>query len=66
MEKEIIEIFKYKVKDIIKGLDFVIDYHMNDYGEKKISAYIEEKRIWNWCLDILSETEAEVYNKKEE
>ena len=64
MEKEAIEIFRNKIKDKIEQLDRVIDYHMNNYNEEKISDYVDEKIIWKWCLELLSETEREVYNKE--
>lgn len=63
-EKEIIEIFRNKINDKIELLDCGINYYMINYNEEKISAYVDEKFIWNWCLDILSETEAQVYNKE--
>lgn len=64
MEKEIIEIFRNKINDKIEYLDRVIDYHMSDYSEKKISEYVDEKMIWKWCLELLTESEREVYNKE--
>ena len=64
MEKEIIEIFRNKINDKIEYLDRVIDYHMNDYSEKKISEYVDEKMIWKLCLELLTESEREVYNNE--
>lgn len=66
MEKEIIDIFKNKIKDKIAKIDGFIDFYLNDYNEDKISYYVEHKKIWLWCLDILSETEREIYNKEKE
>lgn len=64
MEKEIIEIFRNKINVKIKQLDCIIQYYMNNFNEEKISSYVDEKLIWNWCLDILTETEADVYNNE--
>lgn len=64
MKKEIIEIFRNKINVKIKQLDCIIQYYMNNFNEEKISSYVDEKLIWNWCLDILTETEADVYNNE--
>ena len=66
MEKEIIDVFKNKINDIIGKLDCIIESYMEDYNESTISRYINEKVLWKWCLDILSETEREIYNKEKE
>lgn len=64
MKKEIIEIFRNKINDKIEQIDRGIEYYMNNYNEEKLSAYVDEKMIWKWCLDLLSETEREVYNQE--
>lgn len=66
MEKEIIEEFKTKIMEKINKLDIIL-YSMKDmYDETTFTNYLSEKMVWKWCLDILSETERQVYNKKEE
>lgn len=65
MEKEIIERYRYNLFRKINYYNKILQSLIDEYDERYYQEILEEKRMVIFCLDLLTEIERNVYNKKE-
>lgn len=62
--EEVIELYRCKLIEKINQYDKILQSMVDDYNESQYQEILEEKRMILYCLDLLSESEREVYNKE--